>query len=375
MTTETPTAEPFDTFEQRLVAALGAEAETVVEPADGLDRIRGRVAHRRRTRRATWLAAAAALVLIAGTVGVLLRSSSTDSAPYVGTDSTGDMPLLGFTDGGGRLFQYAPGMSYLVIASGDRPATDGRYLQLIHQDADLGPGSFAWSGEETVTLDDRQVQIGTQTTNDGIGNVSTSRAVWWDGGHGWRVTVTTGYSGDGPTRDDLLAAAAAVVQVPQDRWERGVDDGPSPSRPFDEPNLVLAPEAGGTQVIGMSANSVTTWLTPRSEDLPDVMLGAIPAAGVGDQLAVPDVVDVRGVQGRFSAGEGSARPFLSWIEDGQGYEISAEAGASAEQLVRIAELLVMPDADAWHALVFPDGAKNFPDSAFFRVEPTPSSGP
>lgn len=79
--TTTDTFDTFDAFEQRLVAAMTAEAETVTEPADGLDRIRGRVSHRRRARRATWLAAAAALVLIAGTVGVLLRSSSTDSAP------------------------------------------------------------------------------------------------------------------------------------------------------------------------------------------------------------------------------------------------------------------------------------------------------
>ena len=81
--TTTDTFDTFDAFEQRLVAAMTAEAETVTEPADGLDRICARIAHRRRARRATWLAAVAALVLIAGTVGVLLRSSATDSAPYV----------------------------------------------------------------------------------------------------------------------------------------------------------------------------------------------------------------------------------------------------------------------------------------------------
>jgi hypothetical protein len=81
-----------DPFEAVVSDALRARAATNVLPPDGLDQIHQEVARRRRRRRTTWLAAAALFVLFVGVAGVAAaRSSSDDSAPFVGPGVT--MPV------------------------------------------------------------------------------------------------------------------------------------------------------------------------------------------------------------------------------------------------------------------------------------------
>jgi hypothetical protein len=74
-----------DPLEDVVAGALRARAATNVLPPDGLDQIRLEVTRRGRRRRTTWLAAAAVLVLVVGIAGLAAaRSSSDDSAPFVG---------------------------------------------------------------------------------------------------------------------------------------------------------------------------------------------------------------------------------------------------------------------------------------------------
>lgn len=289
------------------------------------------------------------------------------------------MPLLGFGEGEWSLFQYAPGMSYLITQSNGDPATAGRYLQLINEGADLGPGAFSWDADETATVGGRRVEMGIQTTDSGLGDVTTTEAVWWDAGNGWTATVTTGLAAQGDVdRDGLLAAAAAVTEVPLDIWEQRFATSSPPPRPLAEPMLVLDDESGGTQVIAISGSSVTAWLTLSVDDLPDVILLALPPTIEQAYLEQSDTgvpIDVRGTNAYFSsAGDGSPRARLVWTEGGQSYEISAAAGSTSEQLSAIAELLVFPGGETWQQLVFPDEPRDFPDDAVFRVDPSVPSG-
>lgn len=347
------TTETFDAFEQRLVAAMTAEAETVAEPADGLDRIRGRVAHRRRARRATWLAAAAALVLVAGTVGILLRSSSTDSAPYVDTDSTGGMPLLGFDNETWVVQGFTPGGGYAVAPDQTGSSPGGVILNVVRTDSGYpSPGlQLAVSGEDVI--DGQAVQTATATSVD-AGGVETYRspALVWEPAAGYRAMLVGNSSLPPEALAGLRSVFSTVISVDQLTWESRLRSEAAIEEPVSErPMLVLALPQGSTQVVSVSGDAVLAHLSPTDRAEAAQLVRLTNGLVVDQTTTTP--IEVRNVTGRFLEGSAERESQLSWSEDGETYLLSVPWGTSAQTAADIADKLVRPSLDTWEALLFP----------------------
>jgi hypothetical protein len=362
MTNETPTAEPFDAFEQRVVATLTAEAETVVEPADGLELVRARVAHRRRVRRATWLAAAAALVLVVGTVGVLLRSSSTDSAPYVDDRPmvrTPAQPLwLGPPDPDDvSMPMMAAGLSlswsHIVFDPAKGPA-QAWFLDVGVARGPLDDGFGSW----------------TETTINGstalIGERGGHATVRWELADGWVASVAGNGADPEPGDadfDDALSAVRSMAESleAKDRgyWLPIIDRSLRNGDPESTDGYRLGLHGGTGRSYVTSVDGVQAYSTLVVPDQPtnayQLRVSKILADG---PPAIPgDETVVRGRPGKYSEYTdqmGRARRLLSWSEGPYEYRLLLGPGVALGDTLRLAERLTPLGDDEWAAAVFPE---------------------
>lgn len=356
------TTETFDAFEQRLVAALGAEAETVVEPADGLDRIRGRVARRRRTRRATWLGAAAALVLVAGTVGVLLRSTSNDSAPYVDDRPmipAPEQPLwLGPPDPddvsmpmreAGRNLSWA----HIMFDPAKGPA-EAWFLVVEVARMPLDDGSGSW----TPTMINGKTAL--------IGERGGHATVRWELADGWIASA----AGNGPDPepgdadfDDALSAVRSMAESLEPRnpayWlpviDRSLRNGDPEST--DGYRLGLRGESGRTFVTSVDGVQAYSTLVVAGQPTDAFQLRVSKILADGPPAIPGDQTVVRGRPGRYSEYSdqmGRARRLLSWSEGPYEYRLLLGPDVALDDALRLTERLAPLDDGGWAAAVFPE---------------------
>jgi hypothetical protein len=363
------TTETFDAFEQRLVAAMTAEAETVAEPADGLDRIRGRVVRRRRARRATWLAAAAVLVFIAGTVGVLLRSSSTDSAPYVDTDSTGGMPLLGFEDQTMSVTLYVPGVLYVVpdATTLDNGVTTS--MVVWREGSGYSPGIAPLTDGQETEVAGQPATTGEIEAGDGRRFLATA----WEPAPGWKGMLALEESAIEGDPVAMLADAAARVR-PADlaAFSTAVEPGaPGPEGGLGHPLPPLVPAEGvaGTALLEVRPSSRLTMAFPEQTSLGrpaelQIRVGE-------DRTPDPDGAEELIVRGTRAVAylergpDGADVRILKWVEANDTYVLRISHHLPVADEIRFAESLRLPTAEQWRTLLFPDPPPPWPEEQAF----------
>jgi hypothetical protein len=294
MTTETPTAEPFDAFEQRLASAFAAEATTVVAPADGLDRIHARVVHRRRARRATWVAAAAALVLLAGFVGIALRPTDSDSSPYVETDTDGPElirtpdvmaadwahPNLLVPDGSQwRVQDYSPWARYsvdAVVQDEDGP----RHVTLtVEVDGDRDVVAESWPSERREAVEGGDAVL--------TADSSLRSSILWHPEPGITAELS-----DTTAADTAFAALDAEWQRAMREWGEAGGVGEAPEPAFRSAGSIVpvpVDDATAARLVRMASALVpvdrATWLQALDDSGVVLLTGAGPVGPVAAPLA------------------------------------------------------------------------------------------
>jgi hypothetical protein len=403
MTTPTPTTEPFDAFEQRLAAVLATEADTVAAPGDGLDRIRASVAHRRRARRATWFAAAAVLVLIAGIVGLALRPTDQGSTPYVDTTTPSTTALPELTDLGTiapvddrPLVPARTQPAWLALPGPAPAAEDLRFLDYAN-DTNFSFDSVRPLGEDgdvsSITLNVRRqdlsqrlgewvdVEIGDRPAVTGTDRGNP--VVIIDLGNGWGAELNAGPV----TSDDAAARPAApellpdLVQLAEQLEVRGAgywvpivdrqlagsavgtlghDSGWAGYR------LGLQGDAGRSYVGTVDPLGVRSELTvPGTPDgtymlRTNALATRDPAATEEPQpnLMPPGAsITVRGHDGVLGAqmdNDDTVRRMLAWQEDGYQFRLYFSDASTLPQALALAEQLRPLDDDNWAHALFAD---------------------
>ncbi len=356
--TTTPTTESFDAFEQRLAAVLATEAERVAAPDDGLALIRGRVAHRRRARRATWVAAAAALVLIAGIVGLALRPTDQGSTPYVDTRPT--VP----TDGPPLLAPVDPGLTISVMTW-----DLGRSYGLRLFDPNL-----LFVGQTTVEPAIFSVRPGPTDEEPGpwepievAGHAAELRlapsvnpSIRWVVAPGYMAEVSIGITGERAS-DTTVATMRSIVEkvqpVYEDTMGTYVDRTLSNGDPSAEPRFRLGlVRDGRTFVRSVFGVEVVSTLTVEGLPTNTFQLRSKQILGQPYSLPTGTATTVRGHEGVLTTQtdlDGNRHHVLVWTESDWEHRLYfTDAVSTSEAMARTTLLEVLPDTP-WQTALFP----------------------
>jgi hypothetical protein len=330
----------------------------VTVPDDGLEQIHGRVTRRRRTRRAGWLAAAAVLVLVAGIVGGVLRSTDHGSAPYVGDPTsvpTDPPPLLLPTapNLGVGLATWQLGRDYRMVLADTSRTVRARtsapgVVEFSVAPGELGDGSLPW---QPIEVPGHQAE--------GYLDTGTPRIRWSVApGYVAQVAGSTGTSG---TLDALVAdmqrVIAAVQPTDEDTMVDLLDAAAHNGDGEASDGFRLGrPRGAGTYVRQSFATQfVSTLVAP---DLPtDTYQLRSDSTSVGaDRLPDGASVQVRGLAGVIDTQRDLSdgdHHVIAWIEDGWQHRLYVTDAVSTDDALAFAESLVVLDDDDWRAAVFP----------------------
>ena len=355
--TTTPTTEPFDAFEQRLAAALTAEAATVDPPADGLDRIQARVTHRRRARRATWLAAAAALVVIAGIVAVALRPTDQGSTPYVDTRPTvpaDGPPLLAPVDPalGLGVADWQAGGAYNLMIRDNTPGPAGQAVLpssatfAVHggpDDSEPGP----WDPIE-VAGHAAELRQGPDTRP----------AIRWAVAPGW-VAEVSGFGVGSDTTGQVEAQMRRIVEkvepVDELLMQRLLDG--VLGNGVDGLQYRLGLVGGGqTFVRSVVAVEVVSTITVDGRPTNTFQLRSSQILSRPFSLPAGERRTIRGQDAVLTAQtdlDGGRHRVLVWIEDGWEHRLFFTDAATLGEATALAGRLTLLDDGQWHDAHFP----------------------
>ena len=352
-----------------LARDLAARAGGVTAPADGLDRVRRRVARRRHRRRGVRLAVVVVAVVLLGVgVGTIDRGNDDDGgAGGPPTHPVEALPLL--TPGAGAVWQLVatvPGKSYDLVVDTTGDGVDDATLEVRR----VPPTAF----DQNRTLDVDVVLAGaTAVAIDRSGIVP--RIVWFPGGD-VRAELTTISAPPASTSPSTAAPATLAVDElidivrdlrPGDaaEWAAGVADR--------RPDLVPLALAGSTAVesarwtsgsggwdparLGGSAllwtrsipwgQLVLTFTAPTGTDMDR------PADAVAEGVSIP----VRDGSGQLVAttpdDAGRVRQEIRWVEGPISYALSFGADVGVDAAMRLIGDLRIPDGDELAMLLFP----------------------
>jgi hypothetical protein len=386
MTLTDPT---FDAFEQRLAATLTARADTISGPGDGLDRIHTRVTHRRRVRRTAWLAAAAALVLVAGTVGIALRTTTHDSAPYVDdtTETTlsspselapvDDRPLIPTPTQPAWL--APPGPPSALLMPSFRRGT-GFSFSLSQP---LGDSAVDYSITVNVNQKDLTQRLGpwTDVSIGGrpglMGESDGNPTVLFELGDGFVATLSAvPPSGKGvpaaPPYDEVLPA---LVQLAEQLEVRGADywvpildqrDAAGAENGWPGYRLGLEGTDGRSYIGRIDGSSVHSELTvPGTPDgtymlRTNALAAQAPQATEepqANQMPPGTPIRVRGHDGVLGAQKDNSdtiRRMLAWKEGGYQFRLYFSDAVTLDDALAVADRLQPLDEVSWAGALFPE---------------------
>jgi len=348
----------FDAFERRLADQLSTQATTVTAPDDGLEQIRGRVARRRRTRRAGWLAAAAALVLVVGIVGSALRSTDHGGAPYVGDPTsvpTDAPPLLLPTapNLGVGLATWQLDRGYRMLLTDTSRTVPARTSAPGVVEFSVGPGAI---GDGTLPW--QPIDVAGQRA-EGFLDSDTPRIRWAVApGYVAQVAGSTGTSG---TLDALVADMQQVIASVQPTDEAAMlallDAGAhSGDREASNGFRLGRPGAAGTYLRQSFGTQLASTLVVPGLPTDTYQLRSDSTSVGADRLPGGPPIEVRGRPGVLDTQQDlgdRAHHLIAWIEDGWQHRLYFTDAVSTDDALAFAESLVVLDDDDWRAAVFP----------------------
>jgi hypothetical protein len=318
--------------------------------------------------RNTWWVAAALLVAVVATIGLLARSASQDEAPSVDTVADQDLPLLGFEGQPLNLRHIVPGVSYEVFDTPDGLAgvVQATLFVTVVSEPDPRPDGAspddrsatvtpsAGDDHSTVVVDGRQVAI--VRTPGETGEILTAT---WRPKSGTMARLTVTYGTRGTDREDVFRSAATRVT--------GISRADLvaallPPGPYGQ-NLtpLVTPKADQTTVLD-SYPTETISLDLRGHPTGPAHLEILGPGSGGANLPYyaerGTPATVRGGIGTFLAGsapslDGLVHNYLYWEESGGLYSLDLTGDASAADAVALADSLRPPSPLEWEALILP----------------------
>lgn len=355
MTLTDPTS---DAFEQRLRADLTAHAATIAPLADGRERIERRVDHRRRNRRTGWLAAAAAILLIAGLAGLYLRDTTPDGAPYVGDPSsvpTNGPPLLlpaaPNLDVGLATWQL--GRSYRMLLTDTSRTVQARtsapgVVEFSVAPGAIGEGPLPW---QPIDVPGHRAE--------GLLDRATPR-IRWEVAPGY-VAQVAGSTGSSGTIDALVADMQRIISTVQptdeakmlELLDRAARNG---NRAASNGFRLGQPRATGTYVRQSFATQLTSTQVVAGLPTDTYQLRSDSTSVGADRLPGGVPVQVRGLPGVLDTQQdldGRAHHLIAWIEDGWQHRLYFTDAVTTDDALALAASLVVLGDDDWRAAVFP----------------------